>query len=282
MNLPNSRICVKADQDGFKYVESHLASLKKLVPYCAHRISNDKSWVLEDAATGSEYSKFGTYKFFRLMHLKWSLIQEALAEQSDDPYVIFTDLDVFWAKEPPNIFHNQRGKDILGAIQVDPRMEKENFFCPGIMFWKRTSASQKVLTSIQSYHADLMQVDKSLADDKALNMWLNIDDHSKYICGLDRYQYIIGHRLPQLLLGISHFKLENFTAFHANYAVGLEKKARNIDLASLKIKPILPRIKGILTLLIERAFPDFYPYLVGTFVNKAKSNSHHINTARLK
>lgn len=240
-----------ADSSGFEYLSRVNKSLSREANICLHPIPSKLNWVLDSEQSSDSYSTFGESKFFRLMHLKWEIILQSIREENESDFVVFTDLDVVWKKRPMNPFRRNEYNEETFAIQKDFSPKGREFYCPGIMFWKRESASIGVLKDIQAFHRDLMK-DGNIPDDKALNMWLKDKANFSKMVALSEFDYIIGHRIPYLLAGTRNFRLERFTAFHANYVSGLERKIRIMEYAMLSPWQIFRRISAIFQLLIDR------------------------------
>ena len=73
-----------------------------------------------------------------------------------------------------------------------------------------------------------------------------------YFKGLDERDFVIGHRILSLVLGKDGYDLEKFSAFHANYTLGVSMKARNLGFALLKNRQIATRFWAALTLVFEK------------------------------
>ena len=240
-----------ADSSGFEYLSLVQKTLGQKLDICLHPIPNHLSWVLDRENSDNQYSNFGESKFFRLMHLKWEIIFQAASEIGGSDFVVFTDLDVIWKKRPINPFPTNDGVEKHFAIQKDFSPHGRKFYCPGIMFWKRDSLSLEILRNIQAFHRSLMEKE-NIPDDKAINIWLEDKDNFSKMVALSEYDYVIGHRILYLLAGVRNFSLGRFTAFHANYVSGLEKKLKIMEYALLTPRYISRRFQALSQLLIDR------------------------------
>ena len=157
-----------------------------------------------------------------------------------------------WRSNPISPFYGEPDENKVLAIQKDFSGSGRRFYCPGIMFWKRTQIGIEVLEKVSKYHLTQLEFDSLLPDDKAINQWLSMEENSKHLIELDERSYIIGHRLLQLMAGSAGYKLERFTAFHANYVKGLPKKVRNMKFASIPEKSFFKRVRAIIELAMEK------------------------------
>mgnify|MGYP006270670993 CR=1 FL=1 len=227
-NLNDVDFCYMADSSGFNWVNSMVRDHDLKLKLCHHPIPKKLNWLLEDFDSNSKYSNFGHAKFFRLMHLKWQIVFEALKENKSKNGVIFSDLDIYWRSFPESAFSSIISMEKDFGIQKDWNKERNIFYCPGIMIWSNTPTSISTLIEIQTFHRELMRINENLPDDKALNKWLLLGANINRILPLSEIEFVIGHRLPQLLLKLDGFSVQRMIAFHANYANGLTEKYSNL------------------------------------------------------
>jgi hypothetical protein len=114
------------------------------------------------------------------------------------------------------------------AIQDDSRGKDRVYYCPGIMLWKKSSYSERLLIDVYKYQRNEIINGQVLPDDKTLNFYLNEKSLYHLVTTLDKTEFIIGHRFPFLMAGKNGFKLRRTVAFHANYAKG--SKVKNLYL----------------------------------------------------
>jgi hypothetical protein len=209
--------------------------------------------VLTQLDSSIEYRSFGNPKFFRLMYFKWIVLQEAISRFSLEPYVIFTDLDVYWARNPEVSLSLFMDSEANFAVQQDrvPRTERV-FLCPGIMVWKTNSHARAALASIRTRHELALKSNPLTPDDKLLNVWASETKNRKYIYMLSQFDYVIGHRLIYLLADAQDFQLGAYIAFHANYAIGIAKKVRMLKFAGTNKSNYFLRFVRIIILLAPK------------------------------
>jgi hypothetical protein len=231
------KICALVDSLGSFWIDKFEADTDAHI--CKHQIQPEHTWVLADSLSELTYESFGSPKFFRLMYLKWVILQECIKENSHGRYLIFSDLDVVWFQKLQNYLHDFDSSSAKFALQ-DDSTNARNYFCPGIMIWKKTIEAQISLNMIQDFHYNELTTNPFLPDDKAINKWLALDQNDKDLYVLPRHGFIIGHRIYKLLLGVSGYQFSRLIAFHANYSIGSAEKILKAKavIKSLKFKPL--------------------------------------------
>ena len=233
-NVGITRICFVADKNGSDWISRKSFELPTVL-FCRHENLEINR---EVASLGDEggYVEFGEKKFFLLMILKWLLILDMWQCHRNLEYSLFTDLDVAWRK---NIelkdLRELKGEKVL-AIQDDSRGKDRVFYCPGIMIWRKTPNSEKLIKNIYEYQRHEILLGQVLPDDKALNFYLNKESLHHLVTTLNRKKFVIGHRFPYLMAGVKGFRMRNVIAFHANYTKGSVVKKLYIKGALLNSK----------------------------------------------
>lgn len=221
-----SRVCALVDDLGNSWIDKLEHDFP--VNVCRHLISEKHSWVLANFDSKLDYEIFGSSKFFRLMFLKWIVLQECMQEDHKGNYLIFSDLDVLWIKNLNSCLSDFANSPARFALQDDSSTLRQ-FFCPGIMIWKTSPAAKRTLSEIQNYHYKALMENPHLPDDKAINRWLLEGSNMGSMFVLPNREFVIGHRIYQLLLESSGFKLSKLVAFHANYSIGSSEKILKIQ-----------------------------------------------------
>ncbi len=221
---PN-KICALVDNAGEYWLENFTQNTNW--KFCLHQIQAQNSWVLDNFDSKSDYEIFGSDKFFRLMYLKWIVIKECFTEVESVKYLIFTDLDVYWSRHVSNGLEDFLESDYLFALQNDSTASRQ-YYCPGIMIWKKSTSSYKTLIEIMEFHRKQLNEDPSLADDKAINRWLELSNNRSYLYVLPADMFVIGHRVYDLLFQKSGYGLKQLIAFHANYCIGPSQKLNRL------------------------------------------------------
>jgi hypothetical protein len=99
------------------------------------------------------------------------------------------------------------------------------------MIWKNNATSRHTLEDIRSSHRSFLELNPTMPDDKAINIWASAKENANRYWILDERLFVIGHRLPFLLLGVRGFSSRTFIAYHANYTIGLANKAKLLRIA---------------------------------------------------
>jgi hypothetical protein len=244
LSIPNSKILVLADLVGGEWVQkSALNTRTQESRVVVVQIPRDELEVLEELDSSVDYRPFGNPKFFRLMYLKWQILSHAISAFPNHSYVVFTDLDVFWTRSPETSLSEFITSSSSFAIQPDADSKnKRTFLCPGIMVWKTNSKAKETLESIRVHHESLLKTNPTMPDDKAINDWASKKENHLQYKVLNEKAFVIGHRLPYLLLGIRGFSFDNLIAYHANYTIGIKNKAKLLRIVDSGTKSFLVRL----------------------------------------
>jgi len=209
----------KDKEVSFKFYE-----LPEAIGMTLHSFGNDK------------YTKFGESKFFQLMYLKWILISSVLQSDSLSDYVVFTDLDVLWGRSIEDCLDrvfSDENINLAGQLDWNTKSSQtSNYLCPGIMIWKKSESSVTMLKDIRSFHELKLRQDINFPDDKAINEWIRQGENQKKVTFLLPSEFVIGHRILDLLLHRSDFEVLKFRAFHADYCTGASRKLFRMKLIS--------------------------------------------------
>lgn len=240
-----------ANELGKTWVDSILNSVDKEVKVCFHNIGVP----LPLSSGKNRYSNFGTNNFARSVLLKWELIQQSLSE-NDSSFVVFSDLDVVWMQSPDmgDIFFKDPTK--LVAFQED-FSDKGSKFCTGIMIWKNTAVACKILEDIQKYNLKLLETNPLATDENAVNSWAKRNTEKEFFYYLNRYQYVIGHKIISLILNLKPYSFKFFTAVHANYFLGLNQKFHILNLVLKSNSNSLDLIVAVLRIYLFKLKNQF-------------------------
>jgi len=245
------KVCALVDDLGAAWIEKF--KVQNAGTICVHFIKDSYSWVLKDFKTETTFQDFGSDKFFRLMFLKWVILEECLSEIDINEYLIFSDLDVFWSKSLANQLEEFSKSSALLALQNDSTETRE-FYCPGIMIWKQSSATIELLRDIRDFHLNALSSEPLLPDDKAINRWLCTDENKKFLYALPKEKFVIGHRIFQLLREVEGFDLQELIAYHANYTLGSKLKLKRLIAVSQTRRYKSVRIYSFCRIMIPHFF----------------------------
>lgn len=224
VNIDASNICVITDAPGKVWLLDKIDStLRSKLCFHSNKEIDAKINYL-NIFNESNYVGFGNERFFRLMILKWQLILDIFQKHNNE-FAIYSDLDVFWRKAPINTINKLMSSHYVAAIQDDfnEKLNKE-YLCPGIMIWKNSQDAKKIVREIYEFQKIKIESNENFPDDKALNAWLSETKRYGEIMRLSATEFVIGHKFLRLMLNMSNLKVNQLVAFHANYAIGLEKK----------------------------------------------------------
>lgn len=213
-------VCCLSDNLGTKWIKE----VSHNFPICFHDLSSDSESLIGTSFNYESLKTFGAEDFVKLTPLKWDLIKSCLERHSSFPGIMFTDLDVLWRNSYPRFSSMHSGNDISVYAQNDYfRFSKRPHYCTGIMFWPNTSANKSFLLQLSMSHKKSIADGDLTPDEPKFNAFITENDSQKHVKALPRDQYVIGHRLLELLLSRKLRKLD-LKAFHANYLYGDKEK----------------------------------------------------------
>ena len=249
LEVNRARVCVLANISGRNWIESILESVDGKSRICFHEPDSDMKMKLLNSKS---YSEFGSKNFAEITFLKWDLLLQTLNE-NDQNIIVFSDLDVYWKRDPSYELKSLLVGSKNAAIQQDFN-KLGSKFCTGIMAWKNTILSKKLISEIRQFNLEILVKNPSLTDENALNSWYKRSKSKDYFIFLPTEKFIIGHRIIHLILGISGFNLKKFVAFHANYCIGEVNKSIMLDIASLEKTNILKVFTSFVAILKVKFF----------------------------
>jgi hypothetical protein len=177
-------------------------------------------------ADSTNYSGWFTENFFRIVQLKWTLIESLLAE--DHEFVIYSDLDVVWQSDMALILKKyfQNFSDVDAAFQsftYDPQSPK---LCMGFAAFRNTSRTRDLVVSGHRLHSMRLDQDPRYGDDDAITELYKVMDFPCWIRELPQTSVSVGSSVN---INTSHSKFPGLTGlrphlFHANFAVGVQNK----------------------------------------------------------
>lgn len=231
-----SRICIAGDETGLEWIHNHVSESQKTI-LCSHEIPEHDLLNLElDLSSTNEYSIFGQERFIKLTTFKWYLLKSVLDAHDYLDYVIFSDLDVLWLKNPSlNHLKSSGLNRPTAAIQDDtPVGAMEPHFCTGIMYWLNTNESTAILESLYNiqFHENLRG--NLIPDEPTFNNWFRSMASPVKIELLNPGAFVMGHRFFQLIIS-KNWSFKEVTAFHSNYVVGEKAKYRRLKTIELQM-----------------------------------------------
>lgn len=245
------RICVISDGLGRKWIEENIPEVH-FHKLCFHENSEISS-VLRRVELNTDYVKFGTNKFIEIMMLKWLLILDIFAKHPSVNLVAYSDLDVVWMRSPSMEVEVFMQTPKLFAIQEDFNLRTgRSFLCPGVMFWRNSAEAKDLLESLINAHNYYSSSGNPMPDDKVLNELVSIEGLHSSVHLLPRAQFVIGHRIHDLVAQIRGYKLQNLDCYHANYATHESTKLARMSASGLTQKQRLKRARFLLVSMKSR------------------------------
>ena len=204
-----TRICIAGDESGLNWIERHVSESQKHI-LCSHEIPKHDLLNLKlDLFSTNQYSIFGQERFIKLTTFKWYLLKSVLDTHDYLDYVIFSDLDVLWLKNPSlkHLKSNSLNHTTVVIQDDTPVGALEPHFCTGIIYWLNTDESTKILESLYSmqYHENLRG--NLIPDEPTFNNWFRSMAIPVNIELLNPGTFVIGHRFfSYLSQRIGHLK----------------------------------------------------------------------------
>ena len=234
-NLNCESICVIGDKSGIEWI-SKLSEKLNYQELCVHIPKHKDLDVLKLSGTeDNKYSDFGNERFIKLTTFKWYLIKDTLIKHPHLNYVLFSDLDVVWLKEPSLNYFDQFKNTFLFVQDDSPVNSQSVHACSGIMFWRNTQSSIETLDLLFDDQLNSNVKGKLIPDEPILNLWIRNLSLQDSFSLLPNKEYVIGHRFFHLILKFG-FSFENLICFHANYVKGEKRKLKRIQILLNKIE----------------------------------------------
>ncbi len=204
--------------------ESDLPNLRPDVAVQPLLLENSSNLGL-DSSTGS-YSDFTQDEFYRIVQLKWQLLEKALQLGYD--YVIYSDTDVYWNINPipeiVNVFNNREQVHI--QIQSFTDFPSQPKLCMGFVAIRNSPISSKILADCKMRHYVHARENGRIGDDDIVTQYFIENTYPSSILELPQTTFPVGRMLK---LFASQSKFPGLPSpkpyiFHANYVVGLRNK----------------------------------------------------------
>jgi hypothetical protein len=245
------KICVISDDLGEAWLVQNVPDIHK-EKLCFHS-NPDISTILQRFENNTYYAGFGTNKFIEIMVLKWLLLLDIFRKHPLFQFVIYSDLDVIWATSPTEEVQVFLNSAKPFAIQEDFNNKTGRiFYCPGIMFWRNSTVSRDILKELVGIHNNSSSIGTPMPDDKVLNGLIVSKNLFLNLHVLPRNQFVIGHRIIDLVAQIRGFKLEDIICYHANYSTSERIKLSRMSASLLSKSQISKRSKFLFISMVRR------------------------------
>lgn len=184
----------------------------------------------------SNYSGWFTDNFFRIVQLKWILIQNQLHSNYD--FVFYSDLDVVWlsdiAVHIENYFYSFHEVDALfQSFTYYPEFPK---LCMGFAAFRNSKRVLKLIEEGHKIHTEQLKVNHRFGDDDAITLLYRNLNYPSWIRELPQTSIAVGssinlHTKKSVFPGLTGI---DPIIFHANFAIGETNKRLLIRLALKK------------------------------------------------
>lgn len=204
--------------------ELDLPALRKDVAVIPLKLENSEVSGLSHS-TGV-YSDFSEDTFYRIVQLKWQLLERALGLGYD--YVVYSDTDVYWNLDPLSEITNLftiRGQVHI-QIQSFTDLPTQPKLCMGFVAIRNSITSLEILRDCKSRHLKHAQDFGRIGDDEIVTQYYIDNDFPASIQELPQTTFPVG-RMLKLYAKSSKFPglpSPKPFIFHANYVVGLRNK----------------------------------------------------------
>jgi hypothetical protein len=181
---------------------------------------------LEIRSGGNIYTGWNNDEFFKIVQMKWVLLQYMLDANFD--FVIYSDLDVVWSLDAyTEIELGFEGRpDTSIQIQSFSRSISEPKLCMGFVAFRNDKISQEFLEVGGRRHADELMRNPRIGDDDVATMLYIEARYPNWLIELPQTTFPVGVSI-NLFRGRSAFpglRAQEPFIFHANFAVGLNNK----------------------------------------------------------
>ena len=212
-------------------------------------------------AQEQKYMDFSTVEFYKIVQLKWQLLEKLIQTKYD--YVFYSDFDVIWLKNPIlEIIQSFKISDELHVmIQSFTTTPSEIRLCMGFVAFRNSQVSRDFLTAAKNLHSQLFLDNQRIGDDDVVTRIYRDANQPRWMRELPQATFPVGSLLnlfskknsfPGLSAPIPYI-------FHANYVVGLRNKRIIMYLILKRFSqiPISVTYFRFVTLVILKRFKYF-------------------------
>lgn len=258
LNLGAKKICILADGAGENWIRQYQDEYN-LPTICVHKPEEvDLLSLGLNFNEVNQYSEFGKERFIKLTTFKWYLLSDILMRHIELKGVLFSDLDVLWRKFPEVLKGDNDDKKDVAYIQDDSPLESgKKHFCTGVMYWKNSELSKKVLSGLFAAQKQNIQNRNLIPDEPTFNRWYRDGKNNEEIKAFSKTEVVIGHRFLNLCTNQNAFNYRSFSCFHANYVIGETEKFLLLNTLSKRINGDITWIFGLIRYLRIKIFMKF-------------------------
>ena len=172
------------------------------------------------------YSDFSEDDFYKIVQLKWQLLENTLGMGYD--FVVYSDTDVYWNLDPlPELLKNFSSReDVAIQIQSFTDLPSDPKLCMGFVAFRNSGLSRDFLHECRQRHTSHAANRGRIGDDDIVTEYYKEKNFPKYIQELPQTTFPVGRMLK---LYAKNSKFPGLPSpqpfiFHANYVVGLRNK----------------------------------------------------------
>ena len=172
------------------------------------------------------YSDFSEDDFYKIVQLKWQLLEKTLSMGYD--FVVYSDTDVYWNLDPLpellKIFSSR--EEVSIQIQSFTDLPSDPKLCMGFVAFRNSILSRDFLQECRQRHTSHATGHGRIGDDDIVTQFYKEKNFPQYIQELPQTTFPVGRMLK---LYAKNSKFPGLPSpqpfiFHANYVVGLRNK----------------------------------------------------------
>ena len=221
-NLETTKVCVAANPSGIEWLKKNSPSdlVGKL---CLHDeiLAN---FEYTQFNLKSVYSEYRSMDFRILTLLKWDLLAESMRIHTDVKTVLFSDLDIYWFRDPFETIESLTNSNTNLFVQDDASKKRPTWCCTGVMFWKKNEQSLHSIAALRNLQKERIEAGKPQDDEDTFNQLIHLENSSLDFDRLNQTEFIVGRNFKKMLIS-SDFRARKI-CFHANYLTGLSRKQK--------------------------------------------------------
>jgi hypothetical protein len=221
-NLEVAKVCVAANPSGIEWLKINSPSglAGKL---CLHHeiLAN---FEFKQFNLKSDYSEYRSLDFRILTLLKWDLLAESMRIHTDVQTVLFSDLDIYWFRDPFETIECLTKSNHTLFVQDDASKNRPTWCCTGVMFWKNNERSLYSIAALRNLQKERIEAGEPQDDEDTFNQLIHLENSSLEFERLNQMEYIVGRNFMKMLTS-SDFSTRKI-CFHANYLTGLSRKQK--------------------------------------------------------
>jgi hypothetical protein len=224
-NLNPKRICIAANSAGSAWIREFIP------PALAGRMcfhpGVTNNFEFKEFELKSEYSVYRSQDFRILTLLKWDLLIESMKFHTETSTVLFSDLDIYWVRDPEVVVNHLIESSSLLYVQNDSSKARPFWCCTGVMFWKNDIDSITQIEEARALHKNQIKIGRFQDDEDTFNQIISVSDCTLQFERLSQEEFLVGRNFGKVVL---NSRIRNkIYCFHANYLTGLDRKFKSLN-----------------------------------------------------